>query len=103
MADDGKATPWMDENGMLKSGRIFYPAKKSFRRAIKQVARSRKHFTVRDVLENLEKRFQTAPGAALPIVKDEMIKLLAKKENKSSIERGQKLQKKCEGVFRLLS
>ena len=79
MADDGKATPWMDENGMLKSGRIFYPAKKSFRRAIKQVARSRKRFTVRDVLENLEKRFQTAPGAALPIVKDEMIKLLAKK------------------------
>ena len=79
MADDGKATPWMDENGMLKSGRIFYPAKKSFRWAIKQVARSRKRFTVRDVLENLEKRFQTAPGAALPIVKDEMIKLLAKK------------------------
>ena len=69
----------MDENGMLKSGRIFYPAKKSFRWAIKQVARSRKRFTVRDVLENLEKRFQTAPGAALPIVKDEMIKLLAKK------------------------
>ena len=79
MADEGKPRSWMDENGMLKSGRIFYPAKKSFRRAIKQVARSRKHFTVRDVLENLEKRFQTAPGAALPIVKDEMIKLLAKK------------------------
>lgn len=84
MAEDGKSKPWIDENGMLKSGRVFYPARKSFRWAIKQVARSRKRFTVRDVLENLEKRFLTAPGAALPIVKDEMIKLLAKKGIKIS-------------------